>query len=120
MVISRMRKQKIEALEAAKYLSTFADIHLGVKRKDWHQLPLRDFYEERIGLWCFMDAYALGDLMITDPLAEYVILSTFFELLNEIKINKSDQKALLKNPDFAWLEIRWTTWDKTAIKSQKY
>ena len=110
-----MKKRKIEAMQAAKYLSTYTDLFLGVKKPDWQKLPLSKFYERNESLFCYIDAYAIGHEIITDPLAEHVVLRTFFNLLHEIEKSPDDKELLLSDPDFLWLEVAWTTWDKSAM-----
>jgi hypothetical protein len=112
----QMKKRNIEAMQAAKYLSAYADLYLDVTKQDWQKLPLSDFYLRNESLFCYIDSYAMGDEVIIDPLAEHVVLKTFFALLKEVEKYPADKELLLLNPDFRWLESSWMTWDKPAMK----
>jgi hypothetical protein len=110
-----MEKRNIEATQAAKYLSAYADLYLDVKKEDWQKMPLSDFYSRNESLFCHIDSYAMGDEVITDPLAEHVVLKTFFEFLKELDKYPADKEMLLLDSDYLWIQFSWITWDKSAM-----
>jgi hypothetical protein len=104
-----MTQKKITAPEALEYLCRFYDLFAGTEVSEWQKLPFYAFFKARESIWVYLDDIAIDLRSINDVENQELILTLFFELLEEINSKPNEKYILADDPDFFWINILWST-----------
>ena len=111
-----MKKINIAAPEALEYLCRFYDLFAGTEVSEWQKLPFYAFFKARESIWAYLDDIAIDLRSINDVENQELILTIFFELLEEINSKPNEKYILADDPDFFWINILWTG-DEISLNS---